>query len=174
MFISFNTFEEDSSREFDAFVSYSSSDSDMTFVINTLVPRLEEHFHFKLCIHQRNFTAGSYISDNIAEAVHKSRRTILVISPDFINSAWCKFEYQVALQEMMLEKHRIIPIILGKVGDINSLIDPTLKTVLSVVTWLEYPGQGAPPDDIESFWKRLELSMPKKRPTTVSIIKDVV
>ena len=45
-------------RDFDAFVSYASSDLDRKFVLEVLVPRLEESLSFTLCLHQRDFMAG--------------------------------------------------------------------------------------------------------------------
>ncbi|KAK0052071.1 hypothetical protein Bpfe_018401 [Biomphalaria pfeifferi] len=157
-------FEEDDGRQYDAFVSYASADLDRQFVIQTLVPRLEGRMCFTLCIHQRNFVPGLYITDNITESVKKSRRTLLIISPAYISSGWCKFEYQMALQEMLMEKHRILPIILGDVSHLADETDETLSAILKSVTWLEYPGKDASEQETERFWKRLELSLPKKRP----------
>ncbi|XP_055886564.1 uncharacterized protein LOC106062301 isoform X2 [Biomphalaria glabrata] len=157
-------FEEDDGRQYDAFVSYASADLDRQFVIQTLVPRLEGRMCFTLCIHQRNFVPGLYITDNITESVKKSRRTLLIISPAYISSGWCKFEYQMALQEMLTEKHRILPIILGDVSHLADETDETLSAILKSVTWLEYPGKDASEQETERFWKRLELSLPKKRP----------
>lgn len=160
----FQPFEEDDGREYDAFVSYASADLDRQFVIQTLVPRLEGRMCFTLCIHQRNFVAGLYITDNITDSVKKSRRTLLIISPAFVSSTWCKFEYQMALQEMLHEKHRILPIIIGDVSQLKGKMDDTLKSILNTVTWLEYPGKDASDQEQEKFWKRLSLSLPKKRP----------
>uniref|UniRef100_A0A2C9LZH5 TIR domain-containing protein n=1 Tax=Biomphalaria glabrata TaxID=6526 RepID=A0A2C9LZH5_BIOGL len=157
-------FEEDDGRQYDAFVSYASADLDRQFVIQTLVPRLEGRMCFTLCIHQRNFVPGLYITDNITESVKKSRRTLLIISPAYISSGWCKFEYQMALQEMLTEKHRILLIILGDVSHLADETDETLSAILKSVTWLEYPGKDASEQETERFWKRLELSLPKKRP----------
>ncbi|CAL1544805.1 unnamed protein product [Lymnaea stagnalis] len=160
----FQPFEEDDGRDYDAFVSYASADLDRQFVIQTLVPRLEGRMCYTLCIHQRNFVAGLYITDNITGSVKKSRRTLLVISPAFVSSSWCKFEYQMALQEMLHEKHRILPIIIGDVSHLKDEMDDTLKSILNTVTWLEYPGIDASEQQLDKFWKRLALSLPKKRP----------
>ena len=91
-----------------------------------------------------------------------SRRTILVITPNFVKSEYTRFEYQVAQQEMLKRKHRIIPVLLDDISESKSTMDPNLKSILSSVTYLEWPHES---DDkkTEKFWKRLQLSLPKKR-----------
>nr|KAG5709894.1 hypothetical protein BaRGS_029936 [Batillaria attramentaria] len=45
-------------------------------------------------------------------------------------------------------------------------MDPNLACILRTVTYLEHPGNDAEERHMEKFWKRLELSMPKKKCTT--------
>ena len=55
-------------RPFDATIFYH-FDRDDDFVLNHLLPELEETRDFKLCIHSRNFVPGRDIKDNIEEAI---------------------------------------------------------------------------------------------------------
>ena len=73
---------------FDAFVLYH-FDSDDDFVVNSLLPELEEARDFKLCVHSRNFTPGRDIIDNI-EQIEGSNSAIIVMSQGFVDSMWCK------------------------------------------------------------------------------------
>ena len=75
-----------------------------------------------------------------------------------------KFEYQVAVQEMMANKHRVLPVILGDVSDIKVNMDDNMKRLLQSVTWLEFPGKEAGQKQLDIFWNKLILSMPKKHP----------
>ena len=75
-------------REFDAFVLYH-FDSDDTFVVETLLPELEENRDFRLCMHSRDFTPGRDIKDNIEEAIEASNSAIIVLSQGFVDSMWC-------------------------------------------------------------------------------------
>ena len=158
----FQPFDDDHSKQFDGFVSYTSADWDLRFVTESLVPHLEGKMNFNLCLHHRDFVAGSFIADNITEAVRRSRRTLLVVTSAYLHSTWCKFEYQVALHEMLGERHRVLPIVMCDVTRDN--MEPTLTSLLDVVTWLEYPGDGCSQQELNRFWERLQLSMPKKRP----------
>ena len=135
------------------------------------MPMLEDQHHFSLCIHQRNFIPGHFIAENITQAVKNSRRTILLITSAFIGSDWCKFEYQVALQEMLKEKHRILPIVVGDGITSSSEMDGTLKSLLDSVTWLQYSINQSR-KEAETFWELLILSMPKKRQSFHGIRND--
>ena len=61
---------------------------------------MERHRTRKLCYHERDFTAGRSIVDNIVTCIGQSSRAIIVISRDFCASKWCQYEVQVALANM--------------------------------------------------------------------------
>ncbi|XP_067437011.1 toll-like receptor 2 [Thunnus thynnus] len=88
---------------FDAFVSY--SERDAGWVENFLVPELEEtgennedemnprgNRPLSLCLHKRDFLPGQWIVDNIISAMERSRRTIFILSENFVRSDWCRYE----------------------------------------------------------------------------------
>ena len=168
----FKDFEEDDTRTYDAFVSFASSNWDTDFVVHTLIPMLEGRHHFRLCVHQRDFLPGHFITENITSAVRLSRRTLLLVTPAYLDSEWCRFEYQVALQEMMSERHRILPVIVGDVTELRKRMSDTLDKLIKSVTWLEYPGVEADQRQMDKFWTRLVLSMPKKRQQNNDDIPD--
>jgi uncharacterized membrane protein YgcG len=90
---------EEAERPYDAFVSYSSLDED--FVVTELAPRLENgHKRFRLCLHYRDFPVGASIAETIVRSVESSKRVILLVSNNFLNSEWCKFEFQTAHQQV--------------------------------------------------------------------------
>ncbi|XP_070849082.1 toll-like receptor 2 [Chaetodon trifascialis] len=88
---------------FDAFVSY--SERDASWVENFLVPELEgprdndedsvnprSPRPLTLCLHKRDFLPGHWIVDNIMNAMERSRRTVFVLSENFVQSDWCRYE----------------------------------------------------------------------------------
>ncbi|XP_060070333.1 uncharacterized protein LOC132550305 [Ylistrum balloti] len=161
----FQPYEDDDDRTWDAFVSYKSTDVDQNFVLHTLFPKLEKELGFTLCMHFRDFMPGETIANNIINAVNNSRRTILILTPRYIESEFTRFEYQVAQHEMLKRKHRIIPILLEDITDSLSSMDPNLRQIIRSVTYIEYPGQDASEKKMNTFWKRMSLSMPKTRST---------
>ncbi|GFS21741.1 protein toll [Elysia marginata] len=174
----FQEYEDDDDKEFDAFVSYKSSPRDERFVLQQLYPKLEQELGFRLCLHFRDFPPGEAIANNIIHAVERSRRTILVLSPNYVSSEWCRLEYQKAQHEMLKLRHKIIPVILEDVRKVSG-VDKALRTIMDTVTYIEWPGEQAfpVPDGarrnidlstnqkaaVDRFWKLLTCSMPKKR-----------
>lgn len=106
----------------------------------------------------------SAIANNIIRAIEGSRRTILILSPNYISSEWCRMEYQKAQYEMLKLKHKIIPIVFEDISDVPGM-DKNLKTIIDTVTYIKWPGDDESVSDkkLAKFWKLLELSMPKKR-----------
>ncbi|KAK7877859.1 hypothetical protein WMY93_031499 [Mugilogobius chulae] len=71
-----------------AFISYSHSDAD--WVRDQLLPALEDIRNpYRLCIHERDFTPGKWIIDNIS-------RTLKTVA-----SEWCNYELYFAQQRAM-------------------------------------------------------------------------
>ena len=76
-------------RPYDAFLCHSNKDDE--FVLQQLAPRLENGDKpFRLCIHYRDIPGGAYMGDSIVRSVQASKRTILVLSENFLESEYCK------------------------------------------------------------------------------------
>ncbi|CAC5368021.1 unnamed protein product [Mytilus coruscus] len=94
--------EEEYSYMYGAFVSY--ADEDRMFVHNTLLQKLEIENGIELCLHKRNFLPGNDIATNITSAIHNSRRTLVIMSHNFLKSYWCMFKYNMARMESIYER----------------------------------------------------------------------
>lgn len=71
---------------------------------------------------------------------------------------------------MLKLKHKIIPIVLKDVSEVSS-VDKNLKSIMSVVTYLEWPGHECS-KDLDRFWKKLELSLPKKKQSSSESVQS--
>jgi len=81
--------------EYDVFLSYSSKDR--PWVQSTLLQFIESK-GFKVCFDERDFPLGCSLPSTIEKSVFESRKTIAVLSPDYMNSRWCvEFEYALML-----------------------------------------------------------------------------
>ena len=76
-------------EEFDVFISY--SHQDQKWVREWLVPYLQQAM-LKVCVDYESFRPGMPIVQAIEQAVQNSRKTLLVISPDYLKSEWGEFE----------------------------------------------------------------------------------
>ncbi|XP_046576690.1 LOW QUALITY PROTEIN: uncharacterized protein LOC124284629 [Haliotis rubra] len=157
----FQQYEDDDGKEFDAFVSYKSTKEDEDFVVHKLYPKLEKELDFKLCMHFRDFLPGETIANNIMKAVESSRRTIIILSPAYVESEWCMLEYQKAQHEMLKMKHKIIPIVFGDMSQMKNM-DKNLKQILNTVTYIDWPGE-EDSKKLDRFWKLMVCALPKKK-----------
>ena len=80
--------------EYDAFVSYNSRDE--LWINEELQPKLEDEFGLRLCLHQRDFVLGGDIMEQITSGIENSRKTLLILSPNFLASTWCHWEMNLA------------------------------------------------------------------------------
>ena len=141
-------------RPYDAFISYSSHDEE--FIVQKLVPHLEGERNgrqgYRLCVHYRDFAVGASIAESIIAAVELSKRVIIVLSDNFLNSEWCQYEFQAAHHQLLEErKNRIIMVLLHDIN--HDMEDHQLKDYIKTRTYLEY---GDP-----WFWAKLDYAMPK-------------
>ncbi|CAC5411112.1 unnamed protein product [Mytilus coruscus] len=88
---------------YNAFISYADTDKD--FVINEWIPQIEHNSNLKLCIHQRDFVPGEEINHNITRSIHESKKTICIITKDFLDSHFCMFEFNMARMESIYSRN---------------------------------------------------------------------
>ena len=95
---------------YDAFISYSHENS--AWVRNTLLPRLE-HEGLRVCIDFRDFEPGAYSLTEMERAVLESRKTLLVLTPDYLASEWAEFENILSSTlDPAARERRVIPLLL--------------------------------------------------------------
>ena len=142
--------ERNDGKQFDAFVSY--SQQDQKFVTKALVPKLEEKKpYYHLCLHYRDWPIGGAIAQTICESVEKSRRTIILLSENFMKSEWCQYEFKAAHYRVLHDKTiRIIMILLDDKPPQN--LDPELKLYIKTNTYLEWKDPW--------FWEKLKYALP--------------
>ncbi|XP_048255347.1 toll-like receptor 4 [Haliotis rufescens] len=83
--------------EFDAFISY--ADEDRGFVVREMREILEDQENFSLCIHHRDFLPREAIAANILKAISSSRKTVVILTRNFLKSYWCRYEMEMAKME---------------------------------------------------------------------------
>ncbi len=126
---------------YDVFISYSHADSE--WVSRALLPRLEEA-GLKVCIDNRDFRPGAPSAKEIARAVQESRKTVLVLTPSYLDSAWAEFEHlMLQILDPANRKLRLIPAAQGQ------RCDPPLE--IGYLTYVNF----ADPDDPAWPWTQL-------------------
>ena len=143
-------------REFDAFVLYH-FDSDDIYVLDTILPELEENRHFKLHIHSRDFTPGCDIKDNIEEMIEGSNSAIIIMSQGFVDSKWCKEEFTHCYIENMKDAAFNLFVIMMQPADTLVNISNYMKTFFETKTFLQV-------EDPELFTKLAALLDEARKP----------
>lgn len=139
----------DKNKKYDSFVSFSHKDEE--FVVKHLVPELEGgSTPFKLCLHYRDWVVGDWIPSQIARSVDESRKTIIVLSPDFLESVWGLIEFRTAHMSALKDRqNRVIIILYGEMS--TKGLDPELKLYLSMNTYIKWGDY--------LFWERLKYAL---------------
>ncbi|NXX83757.1 TLR4 protein, partial [Urocolius indicus] len=138
---------------YDAFVIHSSKDQD--WVIKELVEPLEGgRPSFQLCLYYRDFLPGVPVITNIIqEGFLSSRNVIAVISPDFLESKWCSYEFDIAQSWQLVEgKAGIIMIVLEEVNKALLRQKLGLSRYLRRNTYLEWKNNEI---SRHIFWRQL-------------------
>ncbi|CAG2253658.1 unnamed protein product [Mytilus edulis] len=118
------------------------------WVRTQLIDKVEKESGLKLCIHHRDFKAGQLIIDNIAENIATSRKILLFMSRDMLNSDWCLFEMRIA-QEKFLNKETDTMIVVMLETVSKDLMSPSLRFLINSTTYIEWPRKQY---EEERFW----------------------
>ncbi len=124
--------------DYDVFISYSHADK--TWVRGELLKRLEAG-GLRACIDTRDFRPGAPIVKEMERAVLTSRRTLIVLTPSYLKSAWTEFE-TLLLQTL-------------DPANQNLRLLPLLKEKCDVPLRIRYLGYVDFVDEPESAWERL-------------------
>lgn len=112
--------------QYDAFISYSRQDK--AWVHGDLLPRLEQA-GLTICIDTRDFDIGVPSLVNMENAVQRSRKTLLVLTPDWVASQWTDFEaLLIQTKDPVGRGRRMLPLMVR---------DCELPDRLSIFTYLD-------------------------------------
>ncbi|XP_078401749.1 interleukin-18 receptor accessory protein-like [Cetorhinus maximus] len=163
-------------KEFDAFVSYANDSSlgegdessnyiitEERFAVELLPSMLEKQYGYKLCLFERDVLPGGVYTDDVISCIKRSRRVIIVLSPNYISQNGSKvFELQTGVNSMLDNyKTKVILIKFRSLPDKMDLPQNVKKaiTVLPEITWKG--NKSSPPSS--KFWKMLRYHMPVKK-----------
>lgn len=94
--------------KFDVFISYRHKEPDMSWVRETLVPRLKDE-GLRVFIDIEQFDIGDKIVTEMENAVQQSRFTLAIMSPNYLAGDFARFENLLAkLRESTGEKSRLL------------------------------------------------------------------
>lgn len=113
----------------DVFVSHSQADRE--WVDEWLLPRLEQA-GLRAAVDYRDFVVGMPRIESIERAVENSRRTIVVLTPDWLDSEWNAFEaLLLRTMDPAARRRKLLPVLLKPCAP-PDLIDSLEKADLTI------------------------------------------
>ncbi|KAM3958443.1 toll-like receptor 7 [Aphomia sociella] len=154
----FNGAYDDTDKLYDAYICYSPKDDD--FVIQTLAAELENGSpSYQLCLHYRDIpqhgVAYMQCTLPLLEAAEASKRIIIILTRNFIETEWSRFEFRQALHEIL--KSRIYTLVIIEESSVlpEAECDPDLRPYLKTSSRIRW-GQN-------KFWEKLRYAMPDRK-----------
>ncbi|XP_076836053.1 toll-like receptor 22 [Brachyhypopomus gauderio] len=144
--------------QYDAFISYNAQDEH--WVVKELLPNLEGEQGWRLCLHHRDFEPGKPIIDNIIDGIYSSRKTICLITQNYLRSTWCSKEIQLANFRLFDEQNDVL--ILVFLEDISTHhLSPyhQMRKLVKKKTYLRWPKAR---EDTRVFWQKLRQALEAK------------
>ncbi|KAM9346827.1 toll-like receptor 7 [Symphorus nematophorus] len=102
------------SSTYDAFVIYDKDDPAVTeWVMKEMCIHLEDRGdrQLTLCLEERDWIPGCPLIDNLSQSIHKSKRTVFILTSRYIKSGNFKTAFYMAHQRLMDEKNDVIVLI---------------------------------------------------------------
>uniref|UniRef100_A0A3P9D1X7 Toll-like receptor 13 n=1 Tax=Maylandia zebra TaxID=106582 RepID=A0A3P9D1X7_9CICH len=145
-------------HSYDAFVSYNVHDE--AWVCGELLPELEGQQGWKLCLHHRDFEPGKPIVENITDAIYSSRKTICVISPNYLQSEWCSKEIQMASYRLF-DEHKDVLIMVFLEDIPAKQLSPyfQIRSLVKRSSYLSWPQAG---QHTGVFWQKIRQALERE------------
>ena len=146
--------KEGEERRYDAFIAYSRED--IAFVRNELLEPLERmNPPFRICVKDRDFDAFAWTSNNVISSIRESKRTIIVLSQNFIDDTWGQFEFDTAHHQLLNDtSFKLLVITLERPKNLNNIPD-LIKRYINTGTYL-FRGD-------KLFWNKVLYFMPESK-----------
>ncbi|XP_045184171.2 toll-like receptor 4 [Mercenaria mercenaria] len=150
----YNHPNEEGNFIYDAFISY--ANEDLRFILDKMIPNLERQGK-QLCIHDRDFIPGNNIADNIIDAIRSSRKTVVILSQNFLKSKWCLYEFNIARMESIYSRDGVNCLLVVMFGDVpTKLMTTEMLDWIKSNTYIEYTTDE---DGELLFWENMKEAL---------------
>ncbi|XP_041661777.1 toll-like receptor 5 [Cheilinus undulatus] len=141
--------------KFDAFLCF--SDNDYGWVEGALLKKLDNQFSeeniLHCCFEARDFLPGEDHLSNIRDAIWESRKTVCIVSKEFLKDGWCLEAFSLAQGRMLEELSNIlIMLVVGKVAHYQLMKYNAVRAFVQKRQYLTWPED---PQDLDWFYGHL-------------------
>nr|KAG5691553.1 hypothetical protein BaRGS_012353 [Batillaria attramentaria] len=136
----------------EALVVHGEAESALTWMIDTLLPRLQKTGH-RLCVPERDFFLGASIADSYSCAVNRSKAVVCLLNAETVQEEWWRYAFQIARAKNARQPHcRLLLVLLGSLVLEEKDMPEEVQNFLKTNTYLSA--------DDKWFWKKLLYYLP--------------
>lgn len=141
--------------QYDAFFCF--SNNDYGWVEAALLKKLDNQFSeeniFRCCFEARDFLPGEDHLSNIRDAIWGSRKTVCIVSKEFLKDGWCLEAFTLAQGRMLEELTNVlIMLVVGKVAHYQLMKYNAVRAFVQRREYLVWPED---PQDLAWFYEQL-------------------
>ncbi|BFZ25276.1 hypothetical protein BsWGS_28315 [Bradybaena similaris] len=162
-----------SAYKFDAFIVY--SDMSRQFVVGDCLQELEVKRGHKLCVDDRDFMPGTLSVSAIVSAIQNSRKTVLILSPDFYDEEFSEYSVKMALMEEIYQKRSVLYLCVYQPlpGD-EMCKSYDLLMVMKRNNYLEFPPETETSEGIrQNFWDQVSETIGRSAITNMPSVVEL-
>ncbi|NXP20789.1 TLR5 protein, partial [Scytalopus superciliaris] len=152
-----------SEYRYDAYLCYSRNDFE--WVQNALLKHLDSQYfdknRFTLCFEERDFLPGEEHINNIREAIWNSRKTICVVTRQFLKDGWCVEAFNFAQSRYFCDlKDVLIMVVVGSLSQYQLMKHKPIRNFLQRSRYLQWPEDY---QDVDWFLNNLSYQILKEK-----------
>ncbi|XP_053192544.1 LOW QUALITY PROTEIN: toll-like receptor 5 [Scomber japonicus] len=141
--------------QYDVFLCF--SNNDYKWVEAALLKKLDKEFSenniLRCCFEARDFIPGVDHLSNNRDAIWSSRKTVCIVSKEFLKDGWCLEVFTLAQGRMLEELTNIlIMLVVGEVAHYQLMKCNAVRAFVKRKDYLIWPND---PQDLEWFYERL-------------------
>ncbi|XP_060610190.2 toll-like receptor 5 [Anolis sagrei] len=149
--------------KYDAYICYSSKDFE--WVQNSLIKHLDIQYsdknRFALCFEDRDFLPGEDHISNIRDAIWNCRKTICVVTKQFLKDGWCVEAFNFAQSRYFCDlKDVLIMVVAGSLSQYQLMKYQPVRAFLQRDRYLRWPEED---QDVEWFLNALSHQILKEK-----------
>ncbi|NXM39430.1 TLR5 protein, partial [Gymnorhina tibicen] len=152
-----------SEYKYDAYLCYSKNDFE--WVQNSLLKHLDSQYfdknRFTLCFEERDFLPGEEHINNIRDAIWNSRKTICIVTRQFLKDGWCVEAFNFARSRYFCDlKDVLIMVVVGSLSQYQLMKHKPIRNFLQSSRYLRWPEDY---QDVDWFLDNLSCQILKEK-----------
>ncbi|XP_023778661.1 toll-like receptor 5 [Cyanistes caeruleus] len=152
-----------SEYKYDAYLCYNKNDFE--WVQNSLLKHLDSQYfdknRFTLCFEERDFLPGEEHINNIRDAIWNSRKTICIVTKQFLKDGWCVEAFNFAQSRYFCDlKDVLIMVVVGSLSQYQLMKHKPIRNFLQRSQYLRWPEDY---QDVDWFLDNLSCQILKEK-----------